>query len=76
MAFLEQKPIHVRRRVALIITVCVSAVLILVMVLTYTLKKDDSNKTKNTASTFKRFYATIVENTQSFFSSKDAIMTK
>lgn len=76
MAFLEQKPIHVRKRIALIITICVGAVLVLTMVLTYSLNKNNLDKTKDTTSTFKRFYATILENTQSFFSSKDDIISK
>ncbi len=76
MAFLEQHPIHVRKKVALGITVGVGVVLIVVMILVYTAKEKEPKEPSSASTAFGRFYATILEDTQSFFSSKDDIISK
>ncbi len=68
MAFLEHHPIHVRKKIALGITFGVAAILIIVMILIYTLGKNNENR-EPSGSSFLRFYATILDNAQSFFSS-------
>ena len=76
MAFLEQHPIHVRKKIALIITVGVGVILVLVMILVYTSKKKEPREPNGATTAFGRFYATILDNTQSFFSSEDDIISK
>jgi hypothetical protein len=76
MALLEQHPIHVRRKIALGITVGVGVVLIFVMILVYSSKKKEPRGPDGATTAFGRFYATIIESTQSFFSSNDAIIGK
>ena len=74
MAF-EKYPIHVRRKIALGITFGLAVVLVGLMIFIYTLPK--SNKSPDTAVTkFGQFYATILSDTQSYFQSKRAIISK
>lgn len=74
MAFLEQHPVHVRKKIALGITIGVAAVLLLVMVLIYTVGNRPKGNTADSA--FLRFYATILDNAQSFFTPDRAIIPK
>ncbi|MEK7227898.1 MAG: hypothetical protein AAB681_00910 [Patescibacteria group bacterium] len=72
---LEHKPVHVRRKLALGITVGFAVLLLVVMIVVYSAPKKD--KGKNGAMTkIGQFYATILENTQSYFRDKDAIISK
>ncbi len=67
MAFLEHHPIHVRRKIALIITIGLAVILILVMIGVYTTKKKEARGPDGATTAFGRFYATILESTQSYF---------
>jgi hypothetical protein len=75
MQLLEQKPIHVRKKIALGITVGIGAVLILIMAFIYLTGSQDRSRSQ-AESNFLRFYATILENAQSFFSPNRAIIEK
>ena len=74
MAFLEHHPIHVRKKIALGITLGIAAVLLVTMILIYTVGNRPKNSTSDSA--FLRFYATILDNAQSFFSPDRAIIPK
>lgn len=74
MAFLEHHPIHVRKKIALGITLGIAAVLLVTMILIYTAGNRSKNSTAD--SSFLRFYATILDNAQSFFSPDRAIIPK
>lgn len=76
MALLEQHPIHIRKKIALGITIGVGLILVVVMILVYTTKKKEPKDPSGATTSFGRFYATILEDTQSFFSSKDDIISK
>jgi hypothetical protein len=76
MAFLEHHPIHVRRKIALGITLGLALVLVVVMVLVYTTKEKEVRGPDGATTAFGRFYAMILESTQSYFNSKDAIISK
>jgi hypothetical protein len=73
MQFLEQKPIHVRKKIALSITIGIGAVLVLVMAFIYLTGSQDKARSSG-ESAFLRFYATILENAQSFFTPERAII--
>lgn len=66
---LEDKPIDVRRKIVLRITIGTASFLILVMIIIY-LSGANKEQIKEKDSSFLRFYATILNNAQSFFSSK------
>ena len=72
---LEDKPIDVRRKIVFRITLGSAIFLILLMAIIYIsgVNKDQIYKKD---STFLRFYTTILNNTQSFFSSKHDIIEK
>lgn len=76
MAFLEQHPIHVRKKIALGITISIGVILVAVMILVYTSKEKEPRGQGGATTAFGRFYATILENTQSFFNGEDAIIGK
>ena len=75
MAFLEQHPIHVRKKIALGITVGIAVILVGIMVLIYVSRSGRPQK-PDAASSFARFYATILDNAQSFFGSDRGTMEK
>lgn len=74
MAFLEHHPVHVRKKIALWITGGIAAVLLVVMVLIYTVGKSPVDRSSDSA--FVRFYATILDSAQSFFTPDYAIIPK
>lgn len=76
MALLEQHPIHVRRKIALGITAGIGLVLVIVMIFIYTTKKSEPRKSDSAGTAFGRFYATILESTQSYFGRDRGIITK
>jgi hypothetical protein len=76
MALLEHHPIHIRKKVALGITIGVGLILVVVMILIYTSKKKEPREPGGARTSFGRFYATILESTQSFFGSKDDTISK
>ncbi len=65
MAFLEQHPPHVRKKIALVITGVIAAVLLGLLVLTYTHPRVVEHN-----STLVDFYNTILVKGQSLFDSK------
>ena len=74
-SLLEQKPVHVRKKLALGITIGFAIVLLAVMVLVYSAPKEQ--KGSSGASTkIGQFYATILENAQSYFGGNRAIISK
>ncbi|MDQ5931151.1 MAG: hypothetical protein QG674_317 [Patescibacteria group bacterium] len=73
MQLLEQKPIHVRKKIALYITISIGVVLLLVLLALYLNGSQKEKRSKN-ESAFLRFYATILDNAQSFFGSNRAII--
>jgi hypothetical protein len=73
MAFLEKHPIHVRRKIALGITLGVGFVLFLVMIFIYTSNKKEGKKPDSAITAFRRFYTT---SKQSYFNSNSDIITK
>ncbi len=75
MPFVEHYPVHVRKKIALGITIGVGIVLVSILIVIYT---GGASKQKGTEeeSRFLRFYATILENAQSYFGGKDAIISK
>ena len=75
MALFEQKPIHVRKKIALGITIGVLVVLIAVMIMLYSAPKKDESK-NSSMTKIGQFYATILENAQSYFDKKDDIISK
>jgi hypothetical protein len=75
MALLEKYPVHVRRKIALGITVGIALVLIGVMIIVYT-GGNTEDKNDSALSKISQFYATILENTQSYFSGSHAIIPK
>ncbi|MCC7436751.1 hypothetical protein IT402_02675 [Candidatus Nomurabacteria bacterium] len=72
---LEDKPIHVRRKIALRITIISAIVLVFVLALIY-LSGSNKSEDGQKDSRFLRFYATILTNAQSFFSGDRAIIDK
>ncbi len=75
MALLEKYPVHVRRKIALAITGVIALVLIVVMIIVYT-GGNSGDKNDRAMSKIGQFYATILENTQSYFSGSHAIIPK
>lgn len=75
MESLEQKPIHVRKKIVLSITISLGVILLLVMSLIYLTGSQDKSRSQDESS-FLRFYATILDNAQSFFSPNRAIIEK
>ncbi|MBP6857771.1 MAG: hypothetical protein KBC11_01060 [Candidatus Pacebacteria bacterium] len=71
---LEDKPIHVRRKIALRITIIVGAILLAILAIIYLSGSNKDNIEKDSA--FLHFYATILDNAQSFFSPDRAIIEK
>lgn len=69
MALFEHKPVHVRKKIALIITFSILFLLILIMVITYISPKDKKDN-NNSMTKVGQFYATILENAQSYFVKK------
>ena len=72
---LEQKPVHVRKKIALGITVGIALALLVVMVLVYSAPKKEGGK-NGSMTKIGQFYATILESAQSYFGGKDAIIDK
>jgi hypothetical protein len=67
MNFLQGKPLHVRRRMAVIATGCVAGILVLILIFSYArpaAPKHDPELAITSA------YATLLEKIQSLFSSK------
>lgn len=75
MQLFEQKPVHVRKMIALGTIAVVAVVLILVLLYTYT-RDTEVVREDRTASRISQFYATLLENTQSFIGEKRAILKK
>ncbi|HRH25174.1 MAG TPA: hypothetical protein PLQ20_02460 [Candidatus Paceibacterota bacterium] len=73
MAFLEHKPVHVRQRIALVITFSVLVLLILTLILVYSRPKERDTDNKSMTK-IGQFYATILENAQSYFGKKSDII--
>jgi hypothetical protein len=67
MKFLQGKPIHVRRRTAVIATGTIAGILILTMIYTYS-RPVQAKRDPEAAIT--SAYATLLEKIQSLFSSK------
>lgn len=67
MAFLEGKPLHVRKRIAIIATGCVAAILIGVMIYIYTRPQHERNSPDEVIVSA---YTTILGKIQSPFGSK------
>lgn len=65
---LSEKPLHVRKRIALFWTGGVALALVLVLILMYAFKSDDQKGSE--PNPFGDFYKTILRTTQSFFSEK------
>lgn len=64
MALLQQHPHHVRKKIALLITVGVACILILLFIYTYTRKNTQTNESGSKLNTF---YTTLLEQAQSIF---------
>lgn len=75
MMVLEDKPIHVRKKIALRITIIIAVVLVAVMAIIY-ISGSNKDSLGQKDSRFLRFYATILDNAQSFFSPNRAIIDK
>lgn len=76
MALFEQKPIHVRRKIALSITFGVALVLITVMIIVYSSDKKRAKNPSETTTAWGHFYSSMVESTRSFFNKERAIIGK
>lgn len=76
MAFLEQHPVHVRRKIAFVITATIGVILILIMIISYSSHKAVQKNPDGATTAFGRFYATILSDTQSYFATKRATITK
>lgn len=75
MALLEKYPVHVRRKIALVITGVLAIILIVVMVISYSSQSGQVHDTTATVK-IKQFYATILESAQSYFGGNRGIMGK
>jgi hypothetical protein len=64
MAVLQQHPEHVRKKIAVLITVGVACVLVLLFIYTYTRKDTQPNESGSKLGTF---YTTLLEQAQSIF---------
>jgi hypothetical protein len=75
MAFFEKQPIHIRKKIALFITIFIGLVLVVVMFVTYSYQKKDI---RNNGATTKigQFYTTIIKSAQSYFGGERAIIRK
>lgn len=71
---LEQHPPHVRKKIALGITVGVGVLLVIVLIVLYTLRAVP--ETAENGVSFREFYATILDSAQSFFTGNRAILNK
>ncbi len=76
MAFLEQHPIHVRKKIALVITCGVGVILLILMIFVYFSQEKEVKGPDGATTAIGRFYATILSDTQSYFGTKRAIITK
>lgn len=65
MAFFEQHPPHIRKKIALAITGGVALILLVLMIIIYTTKK--TSETNDSGSKLEHFYTTILKNGQSYF---------
>lgn len=72
---LEQKPVHVRKNIALGITIGFAVLLLGVMVLVYSTPKKIENS-GGPSTKIGQFYATILESAQSYFGGDRAIISK
>jgi hypothetical protein len=75
MAFLEHHPLHVRRKIALLITGGVAVVLLVVMIFVYT-RVTTEQRDNSTTTKWGQFYATVLESAQSYVGKKDGILSK
>lgn len=71
---LEQHPPHVRKKIALGITIGVGVVLIAVLIVIYTLRT--TPETTENGVSFREFYATVSDSAQSFLAGNRAILNK
>lgn len=76
MAFLEQHPPHVRKKIALVITFGVGLILVVVMFFVYKTQGKQAKGPDGATTSIGGFYATILRDTQSYFATKRAIITK
>lgn len=76
MALLEQKSVHVRKKIALVITFGIGLILIITMFFVYRSQGKEIRGTDGATTSIGGFYATILHDTQSYFASKRAIITK
>lgn len=72
---LEHKPVHVRRKLALGITIGFAVLLLAAMILVYSAPKETKEKSGATTK-IGQFYATILESAQSYFGGNRAIISK
>lgn len=76
MALFQQHPIHVRKKIALGITIGIAIILVVVMIFVYSSQKNTPPKNSGASTAWGHFYGTLIENTQSFFSKERAIIGK
>lgn len=67
MAIFEQHPPHIKKRIALVATLVVAALLVLILVFVY---KKRMRGTTTEESPFRDFYNTLLDSTQSFLPEK------
>lgn len=64
---LSEKPLHVRKKIALLTTGGIALALLVLMIVLYSTKGDPEGSKRSEATPLRDFYKTISDTTQSFF---------
>lgn len=64
---LSEKPLHVRKKIALLTTGGIALALLVLMIVLYSTKGDPEGSKRSETTPLRDFYKTISDTTQSFF---------